>query len=102
MQEEILKVIKEVLAPMVAADEGRLYVVQADPKRVSLHLAGRFAGCPGNHVATRRVIEPLIAAVAPEAEVTVTWGRLLPTGATRIDEAAAAEAPAPAPSTSAP
>jgi Fe-S cluster biogenesis protein NfuA len=84
MQDEILTVIKEVLAPMVAADGGRLYVVQADEKQVSLHLAGRFAGCPGNHVATRRVIEPLIAAVAPQAEVTVTWGRLVPTGATPV------------------
>jgi Fe-S cluster biogenesis protein NfuA len=84
MQDEILTVIKEVLAPMVAADGGRLYVVHANSKQVTLHLAGRFAGCPGNHVATQRVIEPLIAAVAPSAEVTVTWGRLVPTGATQV------------------
>jgi Fe-S cluster biogenesis protein NfuA len=90
MHDEILKVIREVLAPMVAADGGRLYVVQADAKHVTLHLAGRFAGCPGNHVATQRVIEPLIEAVAPDAEVTVTWGRLVPTGATRVDTASAA------------
>ena len=90
MQDEILTVIKEVLAPMVAADGGRLYVVQADLKQVTLHLAGRFAGCPGNQVAARRVIQPVIAAVAPNAEVTVTWGRLVPTGATQVDAAAAA------------
>jgi Fe-S cluster biogenesis protein NfuA len=90
MQDEILTVIKEVLAPMVAADGGRLYVIQANPKQVSLHLAGRFAGCPGNHVATQRVIQPLIAAVAPAAELTVTWGRLVPTGATRIEVSGAA------------
>jgi len=95
MQDEILTVIKEVLAPMVAADGGRLYVVQADSKQVSLHLAGRFAGCPGNSVTTRRVIQPLIAAVAPNAEVTVTWGRLVPAGATRVDESEAASAPTP-------
>ena len=89
MQDEILTVIKEVLAPMVAADGGRLYVVQADLKQVTLHLAGRFAGCPGNQVAARRVIQPVIAAVAPNAEVTVTWGRLVPTGATQVDAAAA-------------
>jgi Fe-S cluster biogenesis protein NfuA len=85
MQDEILTVIKEVLAPMVAADGGRLYVVQADAKQVCLHLGGRFAGCPGNQVATRRVIQPLIAAVAPQAELTVTWGRLVPMGATPVD-----------------
>jgi Fe-S cluster biogenesis protein NfuA len=94
MQDEILSVIKEVLAPMVAADGGRLYIVQADSQQVSLHLAGRFAGCPGNQVATRRVIQPLIAAVAPNAEVTVTWGRLVPMGATRVDVAGSATSPA--------
>lgn len=94
MQDEILTVIKEVLAPMVAADGGRLYVVQADSKQVSLHLAGRFSGCPGNHVMTRRVIQPVIAAVAPDAELTVTWGRLVPNGATRVDEAASSATPA--------
>jgi Fe-S cluster biogenesis protein NfuA len=94
MQDEILTVIKEVLAPMVAADGGRLYVVQADSQQVSLHLAGRFAGCPGNQVATRRVIQPLIAAVAPGAEVTVTWGRLVPMGATHVDVGGAAPASA--------
>lgn len=85
MPDEILKVIKEVLAPMVAADGGRLYVVHADSKQVTLHLAGRFAGCPGNHIVTQRVIEPLIAAVAPDAQVSVTWGRLVPAGAERVD-----------------
>lgn len=94
MQDEILTVIKEVLAPMVAADGGRLYVIQADSKQVALHLAGRFSGCPGNQVTTRRVIQPLIAAVAPHAELTVTWGRLVPTGATRVDDSEVASAPA--------
>lgn len=88
MRDEILTVIREVLAPMVVADGGLLYVVQADAKRVTLHLAGRFAGCPGNQIATRRVIEPAIAAVAPGAELTVTWGRLVPNGATRVEAAA--------------
>ncbi len=84
MRDEILTVIREVLAPMVVADGGLLYVVEADPKRVTLHLAGRFAGCPGNQVATRRVIQPAIAAVAPGAELTVTWGRIVPDGATKV------------------
>jgi len=85
MRDKINTVIVEVLGPMVAADGGRLYVVEADSRRVTLHLAGRFAGCPGNQIATRRVIQPAIAAVAPEAEVTVTWGRLVPEGATPVE-----------------
>jgi Fe-S cluster biogenesis protein NfuA len=87
MQDEILTVIREVLAPMVIADGGQLYVIQADGQKVTLHLAGRFAGCPGNQVATRRVIQPVIAAVAPAAELTVTWGRLVPSGATKVEAA---------------
>jgi Fe-S cluster biogenesis protein NfuA len=90
MQDEILKVIRDVLAPLIVADGGQLYVVQADAQRVALHLGGRFAGCPGNQVVTRRVIQPAIAAVAPAAEVTVTWGRIVPTGATRVEAAAPA------------
>jgi Fe-S cluster biogenesis protein NfuA len=85
MRDKINTVIIEVLGPMVAADGGRLYVVEADARRVTLHLAGRFAGCPGNQIATRRVIQPAIAAVAPDAEVTVTWGRLVPDGATPVE-----------------
>lgn len=73
---------------MVAADGGRLYLVEAGAEKVSLHLAGRFAGCPGNQVATRRVIQPAIAAVAPDAEVVVTWGRLVPSGAVAIEASA--------------
>jgi Fe-S cluster biogenesis protein NfuA len=88
MRDEIITVIRDVLAPMVAADGGRLYVVEADSQRVTLHLAGRFAGCPGNQVATRRVIQPAILAVAPDAEVTVTWGRLVPDGATPVETTA--------------
>jgi Fe-S cluster biogenesis protein NfuA len=90
MQDEIISVIREVLAPLVVADGGRLYVLQADSERVTLHLAGRFAGCPGNQVVTRRVIQPVISAVAPRAELTVTWGRIVPSGATAVDTPASA------------
>ncbi len=78
---EILRVVREVVAPLVRADGGRLYVVQAEDDAVALHLAGRYAGCPGNTLATRRVIEPAIFAVAPKARVTITSGALLPEGA---------------------
>lgn len=91
MSEKILKVIKEVVAPMVHVDGGELYVVSANDNDVALHLVGRFAGCPGNQVAARRVIEPAIAAVAPRARVQVSWGYLVPAGATKI--AASTEAP---------
>ena len=83
---EILRVVREVVAPLVRADGGRIYVVQAADDTVSLHLTGRFSGCPGNTLATRRVIEPAVFAVAPKARVTVTSGALLPPGAELIQD----------------
>ncbi|HEX4336537.1 MAG TPA: NifU family protein [Polyangiaceae bacterium] len=80
----MLRVIREVVAPLVRADGGRLYVVKAQEDALDLHLAGRFAGCPGNTLATRRVIEPAIFAVAPSAKVTISSGALVPKDAELI------------------
>jgi Fe-S cluster biogenesis protein NfuA len=82
---EIVRVVKEVLAPLVQADGGELYLVSVDDAGVSLHLGGRFSGCPGNTLARRRVLEPLIASAAPGAFLTLTTGPLVPKGAQRVD-----------------
>ncbi|HVU02714.1 MAG TPA: NifU family protein [Polyangiaceae bacterium] len=84
-RQEILRVLREVVAPLVRADGGRLYLVKAEPEAVNLHLAGRYSGCPGNTLAVRRVIEPALLAVAPGARITVTSGALSPEGATPVD-----------------
>lgn len=83
-RDEILRVVREILGPLLNADDGVVYLVSAEDDHVTLHLAGRFAGCPGNTLAKRRVIEPAIHAVAPNAEVTVTAGALVPEGAERL------------------
>jgi Fe-S cluster biogenesis protein NfuA len=83
-QHEIVRVVREVLAPLIQADGGELYLVSVDDSGVSLHLAGRFSGCPGNTLARRRVLEPLIASAAPGAYLTVTSGPLVPKGAQRV------------------
>lgn len=84
-KDELVRVVREVLAPLVHADGGELYLVAVDDSGVSLHLAGRFSGCPGNTLVRRRVLEPLIASAAPGAFVTLTTGPLVPPGAQRID-----------------
>lgn len=84
MSEPVMKVIKDVLLPLITADGGELYVVHAADDEVQLHLAGRFAGCPGNTLATRRVIEPLIHKAAPNARVSVTSGAIIPKNARRL------------------
>jgi Fe-S cluster biogenesis protein NfuA len=80
-RDAILDVVARVLAPLVEADGGQLFLVSAGDEAVELHLAGRFAGCPGNALVTRHILEPAVRAVAPEARVVVTWGALIPTGA---------------------
>jgi Fe-S cluster biogenesis protein NfuA len=80
----VLQCLERVLGPLVRGDGGSLYVVEATPQRVVLHLGGRFSGCPGNALVTRRLITPLVQRVAPGAQVTVTSGQLLPSGARLI------------------
>jgi Fe-S cluster biogenesis protein NfuA len=80
-------VLRDVVAPLITADDGEIYIVEIAERRLWLHLGGRFAGCPGNTLVTRRVIEPLIRAIAPAVELTVTAGALVPTGARSITSA---------------
>jgi Fe-S cluster biogenesis protein NfuA len=84
-REEILRIVHEILGPLLRADGGEVYVVRAEDDALALHLAGRYAGCPGNTLAKRRVIEPAIHAVAPEVEVTITAGALVPDGAELVE-----------------
>lgn len=83
-KDEILRVVRDVLAPLVRADGGDLYLVSLEDTGVSLHLTGRFAGCPGNTLARRRIFEPPLSAVAPGINVTLTSGPLIPNGAARL------------------
>jgi Fe-S cluster biogenesis protein NfuA len=83
-KDDLVRVVREVLGPLVEADGGELYLVSVDDAGVSLHLAGRFSGCPGNTLARRRVLEPLIASAVPGAYLTMTTGPLVPKGAQRV------------------
>lgn len=76
-----MRVVRDVLAPLIRADQGILYLVEVTDKNVSLHLGGRYSGCPGNTLARRRVLEPMLLSVAPNVEVVITSGALLPQGA---------------------
>ena len=83
-RDALLRVVRDVIAPLIRADQGSLYLVSASDDAVSLHLAGRYAGCPGNTLARRRVIEPLLLAAAPGAQIIVMSGALIPPGAERL------------------
>ncbi len=83
-KDEIMRVAREVLAPLVRADGGDLYLVSVEETGVSRHVTGRFAGGPGNTLARRRIFEPPLSAIAPGINVTLTSGPLIPNGAARL------------------
>lgn len=83
------EVLRTVLAPLIEADEGELYLVAADESEVRLHLAGTCCGCPGARQTTELVIEPLVHAVSPDAAVEVTTGWIIPPGAERLEATSA-------------
>ena len=82
--DDILRVLQEVVAPLVEADGGEIYLVFSDSTRVSIHLAGHHAGAPGNGLFYRRILDPAIHAVAPGAEILLTAGWIVPAGAVRL------------------
>lgn len=88
---ELFSTLKDVLAPLIEADGGELYILGepaigggADPGSIRLHLGGRFAGCPGNSLVSEHIIRPTLALVAGPREIQVSSGRLIPPGAERI------------------
>jgi Fe-S cluster biogenesis protein NfuA len=82
--DQLMQVVREVLGPLVRADGGELYVVAVEPNHISLHLAGRYAGCPGTPLVVRGVIEPAVRAVAPIVRLDVSSGIKIPEGASLV------------------
>jgi Fe-S cluster biogenesis protein NfuA len=83
-RERILRICEDIIAPLVHADGGELYLVAVEPDSIALHLAGTCAGCPGAHLTSASIIEPAIHAIAPEVRVTVTSGFQIPEGASVV------------------
>ncbi len=82
--DQLFKVCREVIAPLIRADGGELYIVAIEPDHLTLHLAGSCSGCPGAMLTARSVIEPAVLAVAPSARVVVTNGMRVPEGASLV------------------
>lgn len=90
--DQLLKLCREVLAPLVEADGGQMYLVALEADQLTLHLAGVCAGCPGAMLTAKHVIEPAVHAVAPGARVVVSTGARIPEGASRVTAEAASPA----------
>ena len=79
------KMLREVLAPLMALDGGEIYLVSAGKKEVSLHLAGTLSGSPASDLVTRNIVEPAVKAVMPKAKLKVTSGWRIPEGAQKLE-----------------
>ena len=83
--DDIMRVLRDIVVPLVEADGGELFLVSSDATRLTFHLAGHLAGAPGNGLICRRVLEPAIHAIAPNAEIVLSAGWRIPDGAVRLE-----------------
>jgi Fe-S cluster biogenesis protein NfuA len=84
ISDELAKLCREVLGPLVRADGGEMHLVAATGDDVHIHLSGTCAGCPGAALTRDRVLAPIILAAFPKARVVVTTGFDVPDGAMQI------------------
>jgi Fe-S cluster biogenesis protein NfuA len=84
VREQITKVCREILAPLVRADGGEMYLVRFDGDDVHVHLGGTCAGCPGAALTADKVILPALRTAAPKVRVVLTTGVKLPEGAQKL------------------
>ena len=63
MRERAEAAVREYIEPLVRADGGQIEVVEADDKRVVIHLSGACAGCPGQVFSMQGLIVPVLKRV---------------------------------------
>ena len=83
-RDQVLKMCREILAPLVEADGGEMYLVSVGADEVHVHLAGTCAGCPGAALTRDRLLEPAFASIVPKLTLKVTTGWVVPTGAEKV------------------
>lgn len=84
-RQELLRIVRDVLAPLLRADGAEVFLVSVSPSEVSLHLGGRLSGCPGNALVANTILRPALATAAPGVRVTLTSGPICPDGAERVE-----------------
>ena len=76
---------RDIIAPLVRADGGHLYIISVTRDEVHVHLTGTCAGCPGAHTTRDRMMQPILSAVAPNMQIRLTTGWSVPDGAKEIE-----------------
>jgi Fe-S cluster biogenesis protein NfuA len=72
---------RDVLAALIEADGGRMFLVSATVEDIHIHLAGTCAGCPGSTQTQTRILAPILESIVPKAKLRVTTGWIIPIGA---------------------
>jgi Fe-S cluster biogenesis protein NfuA len=84
MKDQIAKVCREILAPLIRTDGGEMYLVRFDGDDLYIHLSGTCAGCPGASLTGDKVILPALRTSAPKLRLIITTGVKVPDGAERL------------------
>ena len=84
VKEQVERICREILAPLVATDGGEMHVVRFEGDDVHIHLSGVCAGCPGASLTGERMILPALRAAAPKIRVVLTTGVRPPEGSRRV------------------
>lgn len=82
-QAKIVRTCREIVAPLVKADGGELYICSFDGDEVHIFLAGSCSGCPGSSLTAESIILPALRSAVPKVRVVVTTGLTAPSGAER-------------------
>ena len=61
MEEEVRKLVAEVIRPLIEADGGGIELVKVDGEMVVVRLLAACGGCPGAPYTKASVIEPVLS-----------------------------------------
>jgi Fe-S cluster biogenesis protein NfuA len=84
LRAQVVRICREIIAPMVKNDGGEMYLVKVEGEDVYIHLAGTCAGCPGASITGDKMILPALRTAAPKLRVFVTTGVKVPEGAEKL------------------
>jgi Fe-S cluster biogenesis protein NfuA len=84
IKEQITRICREILAPLVKTDGGEMFLLRVDGDDVHIHLSGACAGCPGASMTGDKVFLPALRTALPKVRVVLTTGIRVPEGAQRL------------------